>query len=95
MGVEPGTMTVTILITPILQQFTDNRQSIEVEGATVRDCLDRFVARYPDTQKWIFGNSKAPLIYIFLNKEVVLPGDLDKDVSEGDVIDLSPVVAGG
>ena len=88
-------MTVTILITPVLRPYTGNRQSVKVEGTTVHDCLNRLVARYPETEKWIFGSSNAPLICIFLNKEVVLSNNLEKNVSEGDVIDLSPVVAGG
>lgn len=88
-------MNVTILVTPVLRQYTNNRKSIEVEGTTVRDCLNSFVARYPDTEKWIFSDNNAPMICLFLNKEVVLPENLDKIVSEGDVIDLLAVVAGG
>ena len=88
-------MNVTILITPVLREFTNNRQSIEVEGTTVRDCLNHFIAQYPGTEKWIFSNNNAPMICVFLNKEAVLPENLDRSVSEGDVIDLSPVVGGG
>ena len=86
-------MAVTILVTPVLRQFTDNQQSVEVEGTTVRECLNHFIARYPDTEKWVFAN--LPMVCIFLNKKVVLFNNLDEKVAEGDVIDLSPVVAGG
>ena len=86
-------MAVTILVTPILRQFTDNQQSVEVEGTTVRECLNHFISRYPDTEKWIFANS--PVVCIFLNMKLVLFNNLDEKVAEGDVIDLSPVVAGG
>jgi len=88
-------MTVPILITPVLRPFTENQKSVKVEGNTVRDCLQRLVARYPQTKKWIFANPDAPLVCVFLNKEAVLPDNLDNKVNEGDVIDLSLVVAGG
>jgi molybdopterin converting factor small subunit len=88
-------MSVTILITPVLRPFTEDKNPVEVEGNTVRDCLKHLVARYPQTENWIFANPDAPLICIFLNKEAVLPDALDSKVNEGDVIDLSAVVAGG
>ena len=88
-------MGVIIEVTPILRQYTDNRQTVEVEGNTVLDCLKSLVNRYPDTEKWLFSNSDTPMICLFLNKEVILPEKLDKKVSEGDIIDLCPVIGGG
>jgi molybdopterin converting factor small subunit len=88
-------MSVTILITPVLRPFTENRKSVIVEGNSVRDCLKNLVARYPQIEKWIFANPEAPLICMFLNKKVVLPDALDSKVNEGDTIDVSPVIAGG
>ena len=88
-------MGITIKVTPILRQFTGNRQTIEVEGNTVLDCLKNLAGRYPDTEKWLFSNSDAPMICLFLNKEVILPEKLDIKVSKGDIIDLCPVIGGG
>jgi molybdopterin converting factor small subunit len=88
-------MTVTIKVTPILRQYTDENQTVEVEGNTVLDCLKNLVARYPGTGKWLFGNKDAPMICLFLNKEVILPQALDTKVSRGDIIDLFPVIGGG
>ena len=88
-------MSVTIQVTPILRQYTGENQIVEVEGNTVLDCLKNLVCRYPDTEKWLFSNSDAPMICLFLNKEVILPEKLDTKVSEGDIIDLSPVIGGG
>ena len=84
-----------INITPILREYTDNRENVDVEGTTVLDCLKSLVARYPDTEKWLFSNSDSPMICLFLNKEVVLPEKLDTKVSKGDIIDLYPVIGGG
>ena len=88
-------MGVRIKITPILRQYTGNRETIEVEGTTVLDCLKSLVSQYPDTENWLFSKSNAPMICLFLNKEMVLLENLNKKVSEGDVIDLCPVIGGG
>lgn len=88
-------MGVTIKFTPFFSQYTGNMASVEVEGNTVLDCLKDLAARYPDTEQWLFGNSDAPMICLFLNKEVVLPKKLDTKVSEGDTIDICPVIGGG
>jgi molybdopterin converting factor small subunit len=88
-------MSVTIKVTPVLRQYTGNRQTVKVEGNTVLDCLKNLADRHPGTEKWLFSNSDAPMICLFLNKEVVLPGNLDTEVSGGDVIDIYPVIGGG
>ena len=88
-------MGVTIKVTPILRQYTGNRQTIGVEGNTVLDCLKNLVARYPDTEKWLFSNNDAPMICLLLNNEVILPEKLDTKVSEGDILDLCPIISGG
>ena len=88
-------MGVTIKVTPFIQQYTDNNASVETEGHTVLECLKDLAVRYPDTEQWLFSNSDAPMICLFLNKEVVLPKKLDTKVSEGDVIDICPVIGGG
>jgi molybdopterin converting factor small subunit len=88
-------MNVTIKVTPILSQYTGNKQTVEVEGNTVFDCIQNLVARYPDTEKWLLSNSDALMICLFLNKEVILPEKLDISISEGDIIELIPVIGGG
>lgn len=88
-------MSVTIKVTPTISQYTDNRETIDVEGTTVLDCLKSLAARYPDTEKWLFSNSDAPMICLFLNKKVVLPEKLDTKVSAGDILELYPVISGG
>ena len=88
-------MIVTIKITPILRQYTGENQAVEVEGNTVLDCLKKLVAQYPDTENCLFSNNDSPMICLFLNKEAILPEKLDTKVSEGDIIDLCPVIGGG
>ena len=88
-------MGVTIKVTPFFRQYTGNRASVETEGYTVLECLKDLAARYPDIKQWLFNNSDAPMICFFLNKEAILPEKLDTKVSEGDIINLYPVIGGG
>jgi molybdopterin converting factor small subunit len=87
-------MTITIKIAQMLLQYTDNRETVEVEGSTVRECLENLVKRYPELRPWIFAPNEAPVITL-LNNELVNSDHLDLKVNKNDKIALIPVVAGG
>jgi sulfur carrier protein ThiS len=88
-------MAQKIKLAQILQQYTSDQESIEVEGSTVRECLNNLVTKYPEIKKWIFDPNDAPLVIVLLNKELVLPGQMDKKVTKTDNIELVPLIAGG
>jgi molybdopterin converting factor small subunit len=88
-------MTVKIKIAQVLQQYTDGKEIVEVDGTTVGQCLNNLAAKYPGVQKWIFDSRNAPLVFVLLNKEIVLPNQFDKTVTGSDKIDLVPMIAGG
>jgi sulfur carrier protein ThiS len=88
-------MAVKIKIAQMLYQYTDNRETVEVDGSTVRECLDNLVRKYPELQPWIFAPNNAPLVIVLLNNELVPSDHLDLKVNEKDKIALVPVVAGG
>ena len=79
----------------MLYQYTDNRETVEVDGSTVRECLDNLVRKYPDLQPWIFAPNDAPLVIVLLNNELITSDHLDQKVNDNDKIALVPVVAGG
>ena len=88
-------MAVSVKVASILQQFTDDKELIEVQGTTVRECLDDLIIKYPETRRWLFDANNSPIVWVLLNKEIVLPGDNAQKINEGDEIDLIPMVAGG
>lgn len=88
-------MAVKIKIAQVLRQYTDEKETVEVEGSTVKQCLLNLIKKYPEVQKWIFDSNNAPRVIVLLNKSVVMPGQLDKAVTDIDRIDLVPMIAGG
>lgn len=88
-------MAVFLKVASILQQFTGDQEVVEVKGATVHECLEDLLKKYPETRKWLFDASNTPVVWVLLNKEVVMPEDNVRTVKDGDQIDLFPMVAGG
>jgi sulfur-carrier protein len=88
-------MAQKIKLAQILQQYTGDLETIEVEGSTVGECLNDLVIKYPEIKKWIFDPNDAPLVIVLLNKELILPGQMDKKVTRIDNIELVPLIAGG
>jgi sulfur-carrier protein len=88
-------MAQKIKLAQILYQYTGDQETIEVEGSTVRECLNDLVIKYPEIKKWIFDPNDSPLVIVLLNKELVLPGQMDKKVTKVDNIELVPLIAGG
>lgn len=71
-----------------LLHLTDDHDEIEVEGGTVRECLERVVSLYPKVRKWLFreDGELANFIDIFVNLESTFPNQLSDPVKEGDEI---------
>ncbi len=88
-------MAILLKVASILQQFTDDREVVEVKGATVRECLEDLIKKYPETRQWLFDANSTPVVWVLLNKEVVMPEDNVKPVKDGDQLDLFPMIAGG
>lgn len=82
---------------PHLQQFTGNRDVVEVNGSTVGECLDHLVKQFPGIEKGIFGEHSKLLSYVmvFINKEYTSPAELDKPLNDGDELTIALIIAGG
>src|SRR3954453_7642296 len=87
-----------ILIPTALRQFTEQSDSVDVTGATVRDALDQLTARYPNIKKNLFteqGKLRS-FVNVYVNDEDVRY--LDKDATKigaGDTVSIVPSIAGG
>jgi molybdopterin converting factor small subunit len=84
-----------IKLAQVFKQYTSNREIVEVEGSTVRECLNSLIKKYPDIKKWIYDSKMSLLVVIILNGDIVLADKLDKPVSESEMINLIPIIAGG
>jgi molybdopterin converting factor small subunit len=94
-------MSVSVIIPSGLRVFTDNKETIDVYGNTVGECLEYLAARYPAIEGTLFfergklfdfGNNK---ISIFLNKIDARPDALLKPVNDGDIIHILLSISGG
>lgn len=81
-------MKVKVDVQYFLPHLTEDHLEVEVEGNTVRECLEQLVARYPKAKRWLFREDGeiANFIDIFINRESLFPNQLSDPVREGDVI---------
>jgi molybdopterin synthase sulfur carrier subunit len=82
---------------PHLQQFTDNKDVVEVNGSTVGECLDHLVSQFPGIEKGLFNEHGQLLnyVYFFINGEAAYPTDLAMPVKDGDELVIALMLAGG
>jgi len=91
-------MPVKITIPTPLRPYSENRDTIEVEGQTIRELLKDMTERYPQLKRHLFSEDGRlrSFINIYVNDEDIryLDGENTK-VSEGDVVSIIPAIAGG
>jgi molybdopterin converting factor small subunit len=86
-------MSVKVIIPSLLYKYTDNREVIEVKGATVQDCIDSLRDRYPELERWLYRNGKvATFVHIGLNNKKASVTDR---VADGDEIKIMLMTGGG
>jgi molybdopterin converting factor small subunit len=68
--------------------LTEDQMVVDVEGNTIKECLDQLVTRYPKVKRWLFreDGELANFIDIFVNLDSVFPNQLSDPVKDGDVI---------
>lgn len=87
-----------ILIPTALRQFTEQSDSVDVTGATVRDALDQLTVRYPNIKKNLFTDQGKlrSFVNVYVNDEDIRYLDKDATKLEGsETISIVPSVAGG
>jgi molybdopterin converting factor small subunit len=82
---------------PTVQQCLDNRDSVEVDGSTVGECLDDLVRQFPAVGKWIFDERHQLLkpVFVYVNAESTYKVDLARPVKSKDELILAVLVTGG
>jgi molybdopterin converting factor small subunit len=91
-------MSIRLEIPEHLRQKTNDQAAVEVAGDTLRECLVTLVLRYPGLRGEIVDDRGVLLLkwVIFVNGEIVNTSDeLSRPATDGDVITLVPMVAGG
>lgn len=90
-------MGVTISLHKTHRRYTNGKETINVEGNTVGECLNHLTELYPDIKGAIFterGNLNS-LVEVYINAESAYPHEVKKPVKDGDIIHLIYTLAGG
>jgi molybdopterin converting factor small subunit len=79
------------------QAMPDRPEFVEVNGATVRNCIEDLVTRFPDMKKYIYDGPDEICAFIqFFHNGLFIPYDeLDKPVKDGDEIFPLMIIGGG
>jgi len=90
-------MSIKIHIHVTHRQYTNGQKTIKVDGTSVGEALNNFIALYPGIKNELFDKKGELLHYIeiYLNKESAYPGELKKKVKDGDEIQIITFLAGG
>jgi molybdopterin converting factor small subunit len=77
--------------------YTNDKYIIEVEGATVGECLNQLVKQFPDLKKMVFDKKGKLHAYIgiYVNGEDAFPQQVAKPVRDGDEIHIIYIIGGG
>jgi molybdopterin converting factor small subunit len=80
-----------------LQSYVNNKDIIEVVGATIRECLNSLVAQFPDIRHVLFNKEGKllPNVMVSINLNSSTSEKLEKSIRPGDEIYLIMVIAGG
>jgi molybdopterin converting factor small subunit len=92
---EENTMSVKMRLTQTYREYTGNREIVEVEGRTIRECLDHLVTLYPVLKALLFDSEYALGVLIIYGGDVITASNLDRPVADNDEIKLVPMIYGG
>ncbi|MDP2646493.1 MAG: MoaD/ThiS family protein [Desulfobacterales bacterium] len=90
-------MSIKLNIHVTHRRYTDGLDAVQVQGATVGDCIKHLMTQYPAIEKGLFDRNGKLLknIEIYVNDQSAYPDELARQVKDGDAIHLTLMLAGG
>jgi molybdopterin converting factor small subunit len=87
----------TVKIPPPYQGPTAGRDRIEVEGRTVRECIEAVGKAHAGFSEQIFDESGKVhrFVTLFINGDEIDRGEVDRVVAESDEVEILAAIAGG
>ena len=86
-----------VWIPPKLQELTDGKQQVQVEGSTVRRLINNLEEQHPGIKEYLVDGEEDDLIpglAVIIDGEVSQLGMLDK-VEESSEVHFLPAIGGG
>jgi molybdopterin converting factor small subunit len=90
-------MSVNVEMSSIFGRYTNNQLKIKVEGGTIRECLSDLVKQFPDLKRMLLDKA-GNLLHgydIYINGEGAYPLDMDRQLKDGDKMNVVYVIHGG
>jgi molybdopterin synthase sulfur carrier subunit len=86
-----------VKIPPPYRGPTQGAAVVEVEGGTVRACIEAVEARHPGIGELVFDPAGAvqPFVTLFLNGDELGRDEADRAVAGGDEVEILAAIAGG
>lgn len=80
-----------------LQKYINNQDVVEVFGATIQECLNDLIKKFPDLNTVIFDKtgSLIPNVMVSINLQSPTRETLEKSLNPGDELYVIMVIAGG
>ncbi len=86
-------MSVKILIPALIRKQVKGHEIVEIDGATVSQCIDKLRDKYPDVERWLYkGGKVATYVHIGVNGKIAT---VDTPVKDGDEIKVLIATGGG
>ena len=86
-----------VLIPTAYRAPTKGLAEVEVDGATVRDCLEAVEAAHPGFLELVLdaGGNQHPFVKLFVNEEQLEANTLETALSADDRLEVLAAIAGG
>lgn len=90
-------MSVKVHILSYLQQYTEGREVVEVNGSAVDQCLEHLVRQFPSMGKILFDKNGKLYDYvgIYVEGDFTCGDELDKPVKDGGEFSILYILGGG
>lgn len=90
-------MNIIVNLPPMFRRLAGADEEVTVTGTTIGECLRELVVRYPSLAQYVFTASGDvnPGLTVFHNGENAFPGELAREVRNGDTLHLAQMVLGG
>ncbi|MBN2320508.1 MAG: MoaD/ThiS family protein [Acidobacteria bacterium] len=90
-------MSIKVHLYSSLRKYADNREIIEVDGTTVRECLEDLIRQFPSISPVLFDEAGKPRekVFVSINLESAYREKMTTPIKENDDLYLILIVAGG
>ncbi|SDJ67295.1 MoaD/ThiS family protein [Pseudomonas indica] len=90
-------VSVSVSIPTLLRPLTQDQKRIEIEGATVRELIERMDSQYPGIKERLLdGGEMHRFVNVYVNdNDIRFADNLGTALKDGDNVSILPAVAGG